>query len=311
MQTKPLGLRANVARMTLKKRVEDNPFTYLLGVGVAVGSVVFFVVSYFASEKLAATIRTYDAEVADYKNKLASINRKLAGGDYMNVAQFVVRRGDRDHVPTQSKFYADDYFYAPALPNWTYKKTTDVDFFTSIYGEDGKKQVNDITRLAPVHLWNRGPLTPIGNHDAIQNLAPCIYLQRYPTAELAVQLNLQASKNSQPAAFQGDIIGAMLAQTFSSLFTTLPFTSETQVYLLNINKVSNVLYCQFLLTLHNVTVDSRKRDSYFVTFETIVISTKDNVYTICDFVPSEEPMPRGQVPAELTEWLNGFAVFSE
>ena len=126
-----------------------------------------------------------------------------------------------------------------------------------------------------------------------------------------VQLNLQASPQSDAAAFQGDIIGAMLAQTFSSLFTTLPFTSETQVYLLNINKVSNVLYCQFLLTLHNVTVDSRKRDSYFVTFETIVISTKDNVYTICDFVPSEEPMPRGQVPAELTEWLNGFAVFSE
>jgi hypothetical protein len=91
----------------------------------------------------------------------------------------------------------------------------------------------------------------------------------------------------------------------------LTITSETQASLLNINKVSNVLYCQFLLTLHNVTIDSRKLDPYFINLEMIVISTKNNVYTICDLIPSEEPMLRGPVPAEVTEWLNGFAVFSD
>ena len=103
----------------------------------------------------------------------------------------------------------------------------------------------------------------------------------------------------------------MLAQTFSTLFATLPFASDTQVYLQNISKVSNVLYCQFMLTLRNVIVEGRTLDSYFVTFETIVISTRENVYTVCIFTPSEEPMPRGPVPAEVTEWLSSFAVYSD
>ena len=43
--------------------------------------------------------------------------------DYMNVAQFVVRRGDRDHVPCCPSFYADsgDYFHAPHFTELNYK----------------------------------------------------------------------------------------------------------------------------------------------------------------------------------------------
>ena len=103
----------------------------------------------------------------------------------------------------------------------------------------------------------------------------------------------------------------MLAQTFANVFKKLTFTSDTHASLLSINKVSNVLYCQFLLTLNNVTIESQHRDSYFINLEVIVISVKNNVYTISDLIPSDEPMLRGPVPAEVTEWLNGFAVFSD
>lgn len=306
----------NVTRKTnkprWKARLEEHTFWVLLTFAVFIGGTVFGVVHYFCSERLQAIKSDYEIKITDYQSKLASINRRFVGGDYINVAQFVVHRGDRNRVPAQSKFYADDSFYAPAVQGWTYKKTTDTEFFTSIFGEEGKKQINEITGLAPVHVWSRGPLIPMGNHDVIQNFAPCIYLQRLPIEELTVQLNLEAAKNSQPATlFQGDVIGSMLAQTFANVFKTLTFTSETQASLLNINKVSNVLYCQFLLTLHNVTIDSRKLESYFITLEMIVVSTKDNVYTVCDLIPSEEPMLRGPVPAEVTEWLNGFAVFSD
>jgi hypothetical protein len=293
-------------------QLERHPFRALLAFTILVGGTVFSVVHYFDSQRLEATKHDYDLKLTDSENKLASINRGLAGGDYINVARLVVHRGERNRVPLQSKFYADDSFYAPDLRAWIYKKTTDREFFTSIFGEEGKKQINELTGLAPVHVWTRGALVPVGNHDVIQNFAPCIYLQRLPIDELTVQLNLEAAKNSQPAAlFQGDIIGAMLAQTFANVFKTLTFTSDTQASLLSITKVSNVLYCQFLLTIRNVTVDSRKLDSYFVNLEMIVISTNNNVYTICDIIPSEEPILRGPISAEVTEWLNAFAVYSD
>jgi hypothetical protein len=185
---------------------------------VLIGGTVFGIVHYFDSERLEATKHDYEVKLTDSQSKLVSINRGLAGGDYINVARLVVHPGERDRVQAQSKFFADDSFYAPALQAWTYKKTTDTEFFTSIFGEEGKKQINEITGLAPVHVWTRGPLKPVGNHDVIQNFAPCIYLQRLPIEELTVQLNLEAAKNSQPATlFQGDVIGAMLAQTFSNV----------------------------------------------------------------------------------------------
>jgi hypothetical protein len=257
--------------MSLKTHVESNPFAYLIGVAVSVGGLVFWVVSYFCSEKLVVTELTHKEKIAESENRLASINRKLAGGDYMDVAHFVVHPGDRNRLPAQSKFYSDDSFYAPAPQGWTYKKTTDKEFFASIFGEEGQKQVNEYTGLGPIHVWTRGALVPVGNHDVIQNFAPCIYVQRLPTADLTIQLNLEAAKNSQPATlFEGDIIGSMLAQTFSNVFKTLTFTSDTQASLVNISKVSNVLYCQFLLTLHNVTVDSRRLDSYFINLEVLL-----------------------------------------
>jgi hypothetical protein len=280
----------------------------LITAGAAVGVVVAAVTSFYWSQRLEET----KAQIADRDNKLASINRNLAGGDFMKVEHFLLRRGDRNRVPGKSKFYSDDSFYAPDLRGWTYKKTTDREFFTSLFGEQGQNQINEITGLAPVHVWTRGSLKPVGKHDVIQNFAPCFYVQRLPIDELTIRLNLEAAKNSQPQTlFEGDVIGSMLAQTFANVFKTLTFTSDTHASLLNISKVGDVLYCQFLLTINNVTIDARSLPSYFINLETIVISTPKNVYTICDIIPSEEPVLRGTVPAEVTEWLSGFAVFAD
>lgn len=300
-----MAAAATTPRIPFRKRIENNVYWYLLGVGLAcvVGTWTF--ASSLHSQRFEAAKTAYDS-------KLASIDRNLAGGDLMKVEHFLLRRGDRKGVPGRSKFYAEDSFYAPDVPGWIYQKTTDREFFMSIFGEEGQKQVNEITSIAPVHVWTRGPLKPVGSHDVIQNLAPCIYVQRLALDELTVQLNLEAAKHSQPSSlFEGDVIGSMLAQTFANVFKTLTFTADTQASLLSISKVSNVLYCQFLLTIHNVTIDSRTLPSYFVNLEMIVISTPKNVYTIYDLIPSEEPVLRGAVPAEVTEWLSGFAVFAD
>jgi hypothetical protein len=69
------------------------------------------------------------------------------------------------------------------------------------------------------------------------------------------------------------------------------FASETNVNILNSSKISDVLYCQILLTLNDVTVGPTRFARYYIIFETIVISPRDRVYKICDFQPSDEPMP--------------------
>jgi len=150
----------------------------------------------------------------------------------------------------------------------------------------------------------------------INNIAPCIWVQSVPAAEMVEQLNLRSRDDTADGTrlgtmFQGDIIGAMLNETLSTVFTGLRFASETNVKLLNISKVSNVLYCQILLTLNDVTVGPTHFARYYIIFETIVISARDRVYTFCDFQPSDEPVPRGAVPAEVTAFLNNFTILSE
>jgi hypothetical protein len=309
---RPKPLR--VPGKTVRQRVEDHWLLYLLGVIIASAGVTAGLMNFVCNTRLEGTKR-------DYESKMASINRRLAGGDYFNISKLLITRDEREKVPSASKFYADESFYAMDLPGWTYKKMADVDFYNTVYGESGDKPPNDITSLAPLHVWTRSEWTPVGNHDLIHNIAPVILVQCLPTNELIEKLNLAApftGEHEKPIKdpeskmiFQGDIVGAMLTQTFSGFFDALHFGSNTHVNLLTVNKVKNILYCQILLTLRDVTLNDRRFPRYYINFETIVISTPDNVYTLADFQPSEEPLPRGTIAAEVTEWLNGFAIVSK
>ena len=66
-----------------------------------------------------------------------------------------------------------------------------------------------------------------------------------------------------------------------------------------------------LITLTDGTVGKRKFDHYYISLENIVISTEDNLCVITDVVPSDDPAPRGPVAAEVSEWLNSFALISQ
>jgi hypothetical protein len=303
-----------VPRKSLKKRIEDNLIVYLIGLLILWGGAIAVPIKYFANQKLEITKR-------EYETKLASINRRLAGGDYFDVSKILITADERNKVPPTSKFYDDDSFYAIDLPAWTYKKMSDVEFYNTVYGEEGNKPSSDITKLAPFHVWTRGKWIPVDKHDLVHNLAPVIIVQCLPVKELNEQLNLREPftgnlekpiKDPESGMiFPGDIVGAMLTDTFYSLFQTLHFGSNTHVNLLTINKVKNVLYCQILLTLRDVIVGSQPFNRFYVNFEIIVISTPDTVYTVCAFQPSDSPTPRGSVAAEVTEWLNGFAILSK
>ena len=304
---------ARMASKTIKQQVESHWLLYLVGTVITTLAIAVPVMLWICHEKV-------DSLTRDYEGKMASINRRLAGGDYLNVSKFLIAPDERDKVPPNSKFFPEESFYAPEPAGWTYKKMSDTDFYNTIYGEAGDKQTSQITQLAPMHVWVRGKWSSVKNHDLIRNIAPVIVIQAIPTKDLIDQLNLAAPFTGEvekpiqdpgsKMVFKGDIVGAMLTESLYNLFNTLHFASNTNVNLLTVNKVKNVLYCQVLLTLRDVSVASRPFSRFYVNVEIIVISTSDTVYALCDFQPSNEPLPRGPVAAEVTQWLDGFAILT-
>ena len=55
-----------------------------------------------------------------WENQLASINRNLAGGGYLNVAKFVVPPSERSRIRPDAKFFSAE-LYAAMPPGWEYE----------------------------------------------------------------------------------------------------------------------------------------------------------------------------------------------
>jgi hypothetical protein len=226
------------------------------------------------------------------------------------------------------KFFSSELFYAAMPPGWSYRKMSDVDLWDTIYGQEGAKPDNPLTAIVPIYVWRRGPFTRLEGNGIINNIAPLITVQRFPNKQLLVELGIETpplphSPNESPemkkllddihlpTIFKGDIVGAVLAQNFSLVFDNLRFVEGVSVDLVTINKVGNVLYSQILITLTNGAIGGKKFDVYYLSVENIVISTRDNLYVISDIIPSDDPAPRSSAAAELTQWLNDFAILAD
>ena len=71
---------------SLKARVDNNPFLYLVSVAVAVAVTVAGVQQFFAVQASKALEEKYQVEVKDLQTSLASINRGVEGsGNYLDV----------------------------------------------------------------------------------------------------------------------------------------------------------------------------------------------------------------------------------
>lgn len=269
----------------------------------------------------------HKAEVSALENQLASINRKLAGGDFLNVAKFLIPATERSKIPSTDKFFSKESFYAAMPPGWEYEEMKDIDLWNAIYGTMGDNPDNTLTGIVPIHVWRRGPLARLEGNGMINNIAPMITVQCFPNKELLSQFGIDEreprSKDEsperkelldslrQPTIFQGDVVGAVLAQNLSLIFDHLRFVENVNVELVTINKIGNVLYCQVLITLSKGSIGGRPFEHYYLIYENTVISTRDHLYVVSDVVPSDDPSPRGPVAAEVTRWLNDFAIISQ
>lgn len=109
-----------MAGETLKQRVENNLTVVVIGLIVLSGGTVAGITAYFSSIQRQAASDRFDAaqqqctaQIRDLENKLTSIDRNPAGGEYMDIRKFAVSRAGLKSLPATSKFHSDDLFYAP------------------------------------------------------------------------------------------------------------------------------------------------------------------------------------------------------
>jgi hypothetical protein len=107
--------------------------------------------------------------------------------------------------------------------------------------------------------------------------------------------------------FRGDAAALHLQATIADNMWTSA-TTQISTQIVEVQKVGNVVYAQFLHTLHAPTVDKKTVPIFFLREETIIITDQDTSTVIRVAVPIDDPAPRGAVYSQIQEWFSGLAV---
>jgi hypothetical protein len=278
--------------------------------------------------------QTHKADIGKLEVRLSSIERRLGDNDFFNVRHFYVEDPEGLEIAPGSKFFDDAGFYAPAGEGfWTYGSMTEVDFMRRLYGEDNPlfqmflQSIGGVQSFGRVHLW-QGPDQGAVESDApFARLFPFVSVERVSfdqiqtmnAAALATMENpvpdepafLEFYKSGIDKMYRGDIVGTLLSSHLFVNNMLLNFFPNTAYYLKTLQKVGNVAYIQAVVTLSDVVVGGAAYGRYFVTTETILISTKSALYVVNTVVPGHEPVPRGAPFNQVNAWLSDFVIVGQ
>jgi|GEM_PF-2240456 len=315
--------------MSIKERVERNPWVFLIVVSLATASVVVGVQGYFDKQ-------SKDAAVNKLESQLISIDRRIEGKEgerFLDVRKFIIAKTEESRIPTTSKFLPEDNFYAsPDTTTWTYSTSSESALAKLLTGQAPPPELDPLLALAPqIHLWQGGAVLPMEGSQVFKAAVPLIIVQRTPIdrfaeivgsaaeimgrattsasqVDLSVQQNPQDFRKALENIYRGDIVGFLQLAQMQSIFSLPVVDPKISVELVTSQKVGNVLYAQFRITLKDVTVGGVKYERYYIRQEDIIISAPTDVYMVRTFIPSSDPASRGEVYTRFTEWFGGLAI---
>jgi hypothetical protein len=316
--------------MRIKEYVERNPIIYLLGTAVSVSVVVFGVVTYFCQQRMEVASRRSQFTISTLESELASIKRGLGDSKYIDVRRFVIPKDRAPLTPInpKSQYVSSGEFYAiVGLPEWNYEQMSVQEFSKEIYGEALAPPLKKMGNFR-LYVWKADALITVTGPSKYFDVGPMIVLQRTPVSELtkAVAESLpdiyqkQTGERISPQdlndvlstwdrIYRGDIAQYILATELSQHFIIDATDFEhINSQLLESQKVGNVLYLQFLTTLHNAEVAGQHPSVFFVREEMLIITDQDYVTNIHIIVPSGDPAPRGVAYTRVQEWFSGLII---
>jgi hypothetical protein len=325
--------------MELKKSVEKNPFTYLISCMVAAATLTFSVCGYFAKQE----VTLEKNQIADLNSKLASLHREVPGGEFFDIRNLIYSTNSTKNAPPSSSKFFPEQFYAPTgQGDWEYKETTELALISDLIGAsptDLPPSLQQAMTLLKLHLWRGKKDIAIEGHDAFKKIYPLITLEKVTSDQMRTLLGIGAAAQEKPKqaaapeakqelvkaiekdnadsqkivdgldkAFRNDMIGSFFTSQLQLQLAGAAQSSRTSFTLLEIQKVGNVLYAQFLITLKDVKVEGRQLPEYYLRKEMIMISEPDGGFFLGTTVPSEDPAPRDHFFAAVSKWLDEFRV---
>jgi hypothetical protein len=316
-----------------KSKIEKNPFFVLIGYVVVSVVISAGVQQYFYKQKTDLASAKCQAAVEDANSKLASIKRGISGSEYFDLRKLLYSGTDPVDLPERAKFFPSDQFYADLDDSdWDYSMTTEMGLL-SLFGEVIKTEVPEklrpVVTAAPVHLW-RGKTTYDVKGSDVGRLFPFISVAKTPLSSISqavaslatdedlTKLASTASLSKGDSAsvfaskldkiFRGDVVGSLLYYQMDAEEDASMSSPEMGFYIVEMQKVGNVLYCQTLVTMKDMTVGGRSYPLYYIRREVMIVSTAENVYVVTIFVPSSDPAPRGKIFSAVNSWLSAFRI---
>jgi len=318
--------------VNIKDRVEHNPFAYILVVTIAISGTAIGIAEYFCRQRIEITSQRSALEISTLQTELTSIRRGLGDSKYLDIRSFVHAKGlpGTSPISPKSKFFAGEDFYARTdLPGWTYERMTHEQFSEKFYGDrltpKEQKRSGDVL----LHVWSpsKGVIhleAKIEENFAFLTTGPLITLQRAPlkVPEHLSEMIREQAINDKVDITPQDIrdVRAELERIFRSdaaafelqaaltghMWTT--HTTQIVTQIVELQKVGNVVYAQFLSRVYNPTIDKQTKSVFFVREEMIIITDESTSTVINVIVPIDDPAPRGVIYSQIQEWFSGLAV---
>jgi hypothetical protein len=255
------------------------------------------------------------AQLAVAQAKLESIQRRFGNCEFFDIKKLSVRKSDVKSLPANAHYFEGDFFYAPTNNvGWAYSQVAPTQFIKFITGQEVSGDVEKMLENASLHIWRSECLHNVSHSSLVSNLVAFVCLTKLNLDDIkdSMGLDVNAVKIADyKNAFQGDVVGVMLATELNSLFLSTSMIADIRAELVTVQKLDNVLYSQSRFTLKNAEVDGRKFKEYYVYLDEMLISLPPSIYVIVAVVPTSEPAPRGPDFNRINEWYTQLAILAD
>lgn len=309
----------------LRKSVESNPYIFLIVVVMSTAAVVSGVLIYFFSEKTKLVEENHKLEIQKLESQLSSINRRIVNNEFLDIRTFIYPGYKRSQIPTTSKYFPADDFYASSDQSyWEYSKTNERELMKMIVGTDVFTSEAEQV-LLPMHLWRGKDCFTVNEADGNINMFPYISIKPIPsdynkrTRGMLDKSEREDDPTIDPKqqqdefhayerAYQGDLIGFILKQRLNLIYAQPMIYPNTITRLEVAQKVGNVLYIQYQYKTINAVINGRSNSEFYIRREEFFVSRPQGVILIETSVPSLEPAPRGEIYNQTTKWFGELAI---
>jgi hypothetical protein len=300
---------------TFKERIEQSAMKVVVVTIIATVTVSGSLQQYYYTKEKDG----YQRKIDEAEAKFNSIQRGLTMSTRLDVRGLQYKSGDvASQISPQVQYFSDDTFYATKDQTWKFEKTNEFALMEQVMGLQDKDFPADFKKVAaqiPAYVWHDVKnATHVSGSSYLKNVGPFVMLEKLSSAQLSVLISSidrdvsEADKketNEFSKGFVSELITNLLAEKLlsqmeSSISTGLTFQVGS------IQKADNVLYTQWIVTMHNVSVNGVHYDKYYLRQELVLLGYEGGCYAIQTMIPSADPAPRGEAFANITKWFGDF-----